>query len=232
MKTAVVTGGASGIGKAIAERLAADGHHVGTIDLQASAADFAFTADVTDRAQVDAALDKIRTQLGPVSILVNAAGLDGFSRFTDISFDDWQRVINVNLHGVFHCCQAVIPEMADAGWGRIVNISSSSTHSGVARMTHYVAAKSAVNGLTKSLALEYGPSGITVNAIPPGFIDTPMLRAAEERGDTNFERALAMTPVRRAGKPEDIAAACAFLVSEEAGYITGQILGVNGGRNT
>jgi len=232
MKTAVVTGGASGIGKAIAARLAADGHHVATIDLQASATDFAFTADVTDRAQVDAALDKIRTQLGPVSILVNAAGLDGFSRFTDISFDDWQRVINVNLHGVFHCCQAVIPEMADAGWGRIVNISSSSTHSGVARMTHYVAAKSAVNGLTKSLALEYGPSGITVNAIPPGFIDTPMLRAAEERGDTNFERALAMTPVRRAGRPEDIAAACAFLVSEEAGYITGQILGVNGGRNT
>jgi 2-hydroxycyclohexanecarboxyl-CoA dehydrogenase len=232
MKTAVVTGGASGIGKAIAARLAADGHHVATIDLQPAAADFAFTADVTDRAQLDAALDKIRTQLGPVSILVNAAGLDGFSRFTDISFDDWQRVINVNLHGVFHCCQAVIPEMVDAGWGRIVNISSSSTHSGVARMTHYVAAKSAVNGLTKSLALEYGPSGITVNAIPPGFIDTPMLRAAEERGDTNFERALAMTPVRRAGKPEDIAAACAFLVSEEAGYITGQILGVNGGRNT
>jgi NAD(P)-dependent dehydrogenase (short-subunit alcohol dehydrogenase family) len=232
MKTAVVTGGASGIGKAIAARLAADGHHVATIDLQASATDFAFTADVTDRAQVDAALDKIRTQLGPVSILVNAAGLDGFSRFTDISFDDWQRVINVNLHGVFHCCQAVIPEMADAGWGRIVNISSSSTHSGVARMTHYVAAKSAVNGLTKSLALEYGPSGITVNAIPPGFIDTPMLRAAEKRGDTNFERALATTPVRRAGRPEDIAAACAFLVSEEAGYITGQILGVNGGRNT
>jgi NAD(P)-dependent dehydrogenase (short-subunit alcohol dehydrogenase family) len=232
MKTAVVTGGASGIGRAIAQRLVADGHHVATIDLQASAADFAFTADVTDRAQVDAAFDKIRTKLGPVSILVNAAGLDGFSRFTDISFDDWQKVINVNLHGVFHCCQAVIPEMADAGWGRIVNISSSSTHSGVPRMSHYVAAKSAVNGLTKSLALEYGPRGITVNAIPPGFIDTPMLRAAEERGDTNFERALATTPVRRAGRPEDIAAACAFLVSEEAGYITGQILGVNGGRNT
>ena len=99
-------------------------------------------------------------------------------------------------------------------------------------MAHYVAAKSAVNGLTKSLALEYGPSGITVNAVPPGFIDTPMLRSAEERGHTNVERALAMTPVRRMGRPEDIAAACAFLVSEEAGYITGQILGVNGGRNT
>ena len=96
-------------------------------------------------------------------------------------------------------------------------------------MAHYVAAKSAVNGLTKSLALEYGPSGITVNAVPPGFIDTPMLRGAEERGFTDVEKAIAMTPVRRMGRPEDIAAACAFLVSEEAGYITGQILGVNGG---
>ncbi len=232
MKTAVVTGGASGIGRAIAQRLAADGHHVATIDLQPSQADFAYAADVTDRAQVDAALDKIHTQLGPVSVLVNAAGLDGFSRFTDITFDAWQRVIDVNLNGVFHCCQAVIPEMVDAGWGRIVNISSSSTHSGVAGMAHYVAAKSAVNGLTKSLALEYGPSGITVNAIPPGFIDTPMLRNAEQRGNMNVERATAMTPVGRMGRPEDIAAACAFLVSEEAGYITGQILGVNGGRNT
>ena len=232
MKTAVVTGGASGIGRAIAARLQSDGHHVATIDLQPSEADFAYTADVTDRAQVDAALGKIRTELGPVSILVNAAGLEGFSRFTDITFDVWQRVLNVNLDGVFHCCQAVIPEMVDAGWGRIVNISSSSTHSGVAGMAHYVAAKSAVNGLTKSLALEYGPSGITVNAVPPGFIDTPMLRSAEERGFTDVEKATEMTPVRRMGRPEDIAAACAFLISEEAGYITGQILGVNGGRNT
>ena len=232
MKTAVVTGGASGIGRAIAARLERDGYHVATIDLQPSEADFAYAADVTDRAQVDAALGKIREQLGPVSVLVNAAGLDGFSRFTDITFDQWQRVLNVNLNGVFHCCQAVIPEMVEAGWGRIVNISSSSTHSGVAGMAHYVAAKSAVNGLTKSLALEYGPSGITVNAIPPGFIDTPMLRSAEERGNMNVEKATAMTPVGRMGRPEDIAAACAFLVSEEAGYITGQILGVNGGRNT
>ena len=99
-------------------------------------------------------------------------------------------------------------------------------------MAHYVAAKSAVNGLTKSLALEYGPAGITVNAVPPGFIDTPMLRSAEERGFTNVEKTIAMTPVRRMGRPEDIAAACAFLASDEAGYITGQILGVNGGRNT
>jgi 2-hydroxycyclohexanecarboxyl-CoA dehydrogenase len=233
MKTAVVTGGGSGIGRAVADRLRADGYNVATIDLNSSDDEFAQTADVTDRAQVEAALSAIRAQLGPVGILVNAAGLDGFKRFTDITFEEWQKVVDVNLNGVFHCIQAVLPDMVDAGWGRIVNISSSSTHSGTPYMAHYVAAKSAVNGLTKSLALEYGPAGITVNAVPPGFIDTPMLRNAEARGRLrNVAATIDATPVRRMGKPEDIAAACAFLISEEAGYITGQILGVNGGRNT
>ena len=233
MKTAVVTGGGSGIGRAVVDRLRADGHHVATIDLNPSDDEFAQTTDVTDRAQVEAALSAIRAQLGPVGILVNAAGLDGFKRFTDITFEEWQKVVDVNLNGVFHCIQAVLPDMVDAGWGRIVNISSSSTHSGTAYMSHYVAAKSAVNGLTKSLALEYGPAGITVNAVPPGFIDTPMLRNAEARGRLgDVQATIDATPVRRMGKPEDIAAACAFLISEEAGYITGQILGVNGGRNT
>jgi len=233
VKNAVVTGGGSGIGRAIAQRLRADGLHVATIDLAESDDEFAHTADVTDRAQVEEALAAIRAQLGPVTVLVNAAGLDGFKRFLDITFESWQRVIDVNLNGVFHCIQAVLPDMIEARWGRIVNISSSSTHSGTPFMAHYVAAKSAVNGLTKTLALEYGPSGITVNAIPPGFIDTPMLRKAEARGHLgDVQKNIEATPVRRMGKPEDIAAACAFLVSEEAGYITGQILGVNGGRNT
>jgi 2-hydroxycyclohexanecarboxyl-CoA dehydrogenase len=233
VKNAVVTGGGSGIGQAVAQRLRADGLHVATLDLNPSDDDFAYTADVTDRAAVDSALDAIRAQLGPVTVLVNAAGLERFKRFTDITFEDWQRVIDVNLNGVFHCIQAVLSDMVEAGWGRIVNISSSSTHSGQPFMSPYVAAKSAVNGLTKSLALEYGPSGITVNAVPPGFIDTPMLRTSEARGllgDT--QKQIEATPVRRIGRPEDIAAACAFLISEEAGYITGQILGVNGGRNT
>jgi 2-hydroxycyclohexanecarboxyl-CoA dehydrogenase len=236
VRTAVVTGGGSGIGLAVAERLCKDGHQVATIDLKpshASSLTFAFTADVTNRAQIDAALSTIRDQLGPVTVLVNAAGLDGFKRFTQIEFEDWQRIIDVNLNGVFHMIQAVLPDMIEAGWGRIVNISSSSTHSGTPYMSHYVAAKSAVNGLTKALALEYGPNGITVNAVPPGFVDTPMLRKAEQHGYIgDIEKNIAATPVRRMGKPEDIAAACAFLVSEEAGYITGQILGVNGGRNT
>jgi 2-hydroxycyclohexanecarboxyl-CoA dehydrogenase len=234
MKTAVVTGGASGIGKAVAERLAADGYHVATLDLNASDADLAFTADVADRASVDAALDAVRERLGPVAILVNAAGLDGHKRFRNLTFETWSKVVDVNLNGVFHCIQAVLPDMLDARWGRIVNISSSSTHSGQPFMAHYVAAKSAVNGLTKSLALELGPDGITVNAVPPGFVDTPMLRRSEadHRLGGSIEEHIARTPVRRVGRPEDIAAACAFLVSEEAGYITGQILGVNGGRNT
>jgi 2-hydroxycyclohexanecarboxyl-CoA dehydrogenase len=233
VKNAVVTGGGSGIGQAVAARLRADGLHVATLDLNPSDDEFAYTADVTDRAAVDTALDTIHAQLGPVTVLVNAAGLERFKRFTDIKFEDWQRVIDVNLNGVFHCIQAVLPDMIEAGWGRIVNISSSSTHSGQPFMSPYVAAKSAVNGLTKSLALEYGPSGITVNAVPPGFIDTPMLRKSEARGllgDT--QKQIEATPVRRIGRPEDIAAACAFLISDEAGYITGQILGVNGGRNT
>lgn len=233
MKNAVVTGGASGIGAAVVERLRADGLQVATIDLNPGDAKFSYAADVTDRSAVDAALGEIRAELGPVTVLVNAAGLDRFKKFLDLSFEEWQKVVEVNLNGVFHCTQAVLPDMIEAGWGRIVNISSSSTHSGQPFMSPYVAAKSAVNGLTKSLALEYGPAGITVNAVPPGFIDTPMLRKAEQRGflgDT--EHQIQQTPVRRMGRPEDIAAACAFFISEEAGYITGQILGVNGGRNT
>ncbi|CAM3322306.1 short-chain dehydrogenase [Mycobacterium intermedium] len=234
MKTALVTGGASGIGQAIAERLRTDGNHVATIDLTEANTEFSYVADVTDRGQVRRVLDGVRTALGPITILVNAAGVTGFRRFTNITFEEWRKVIDVNLNGVFHVTQEVLPDMLEAGWGRIVNISSSSTHSGSPYQAHYVAAKSAVNGLTKTLALEYGSHGITANVVPPGFIDTPMLRMAEAKGllGGSIEDNIAKVPVGRVGRPEDIAAACAFLVSEEAGYITGQILGVNGGRCT
>ncbi len=234
MKNAVVTGGGSGIGAAIAARLRADGLNVAVLDLQPSDDEFAHVADVTDRAAVDTALNAVRAQLGPISVLVNAAGVDCFKRFTDVSFEKWQQIIDVNLNGVFHCIQAALPDMLEAGWGRIVNISSSSTSVWANRSCPLMSRRSPpVNGPTKSLALELGPNGITVNAVPPGFIDTPMLRKAEGKGflgDT--EKQIEQTPVRRMGKPEDIAAACAFFASEEAGYITGQILGVNGGRNT
>ncbi len=234
VRTAVVTGGGSGIGAAIAERLRNDGHRVAILDLNPSDAKFSYVADVSDRASIDAALDEIRKELGPITILVNAAGRELYKRFHNIDIETWNQIVAVNLNGVFHCVQAVLPDMRDAQWGRIVNISSSSAQSGQQFMTAYVSSKAGVNGLTKSLALEYGPDGITVNAVPPGFVDTPMLRKSEAQGllGGTVEEHIQRTPVRRVGRPEDIAAACAFLVSEEAGYITGQILGVNGGRNT
>jgi NAD(P)-dependent dehydrogenase (short-subunit alcohol dehydrogenase family) len=246
-KVAAVTGGASGIGLAIAERLARDGNAVAVLDLDGDAASAAaakiqadggtahpVAVDVSDRASVDRAVGEVHDGLGPITILVNSAGKDGFDRFLSIKAETWDRIIAVNLTGTFHCCQAVVPDMVEAGWGRIVNISSSSAQGGQPMMTHYVASKAGVIGFTKALALEVGPKGITVNTIPPGFIDTPMLRAADAKGflGDGVEAAEARTPVRRVGRPEDIAAATAFLVTDEAGYITGQVIGVNGGRNT
>ncbi|MFG2965338.1 MULTISPECIES: SDR family NAD(P)-dependent oxidoreductase [unclassified Streptomyces] len=248
-RTALVTGGGSGIGRAIAQRLAEDGFATAVLDLNAEAAEqvaeearqkgheaAAFGGvDVSDRAQVNDAVQRVRDALGgPVQVLVNNAGVSGFGPFLKITDETWDRIMAVNLNGPFYLCQAVVPDMKEAGWGRIVNISSSSTHSGQPYMAHYVASKAGLVGFTKSLALELGPVGITVNTIPPGFIDTPMLRASEERGllGGSVDHHAELTPVRRPGRPEDIAAACSFLVSEEAGYITGQVIGVNGGRNT
>jgi 2-hydroxycyclohexanecarboxyl-CoA dehydrogenase len=242
-RVAVVTGAASGMGLAIGRRLAAHGHRVALLDLDGAAAEAAATqlahsgppafgaaVDVADRGAVDAAMARVRTDLGPIEIVVTSAGLDEFESFTDITVDQWERMLAVNLTGTFHCVQAAIPDMVAAGWGRVVTISSSSAQSGAARMAHYVASKGGVIGLTKALALEYAPNGITVNTIPPGFVDTPMVRRAEARGDLpNVDAVVARTPVRRAGTPDDIAAACAFLCSDDAGYITGQTIGVNGG---
>jgi 2-hydroxycyclohexanecarboxyl-CoA dehydrogenase len=246
-RTAIVTGGASGIGLAIADRLAADGAAVAIFDRDGAAADAAaekigaagataigVTVDVTDRSQIDEGVAEVRARLGRPTILVNNAGLQGFDPFLSITAEKWSRILAVNLTGTFDCCQAVVPGMIEEGWGRIVNISSSSAQGGQQLMTHYVASKAGVIGFTKALALELGPRGITVNTIPPGFIDTPMLRDSEQRGllGKGVEFHAAQTPVRRVGRPEDIAAMCAFLVSEGAGYVTGQVLGVNGGRNT
>ncbi len=246
-KVAIVTGGGSGIGLAVSERLAADGAAVAVLDRDGAAADEAaakltaagstaigVAADVTDRARIEAAVAEVADAIGKPTILVNNAGLQGFDKFLTITPELWARLLDVNLTGTFHCCQVVVPHMLEAGWGRIVNISSSSAHSGQPLMTHYVAAKAGVIGFTKALALELAPKGITVNTIPPGFIDTPMLRESEAKGllGAGVDAIAARTPVRRAGRPEDIAAACAFLVGEEASYVTGQVIGVNGGLNT
>jgi 2-hydroxycyclohexanecarboxyl-CoA dehydrogenase len=153
-----------------------------------------------------------------------------FTPFTDITLDEWNRIIAVNLTGTFHCLQAVVPDMIEAGWGRIVTISSSSAQSGTRRMAHYVASKGGVIALTKALALDLASDGITVNTIPPGVIDTPMMRRPIESGQmASMEQVLARAPLGRAGTPDDIASACAFLCSDEAGYITGQQINVNGG---
>ena len=246
-RTAIVTGGGSGIGYTIGARLAADGHAVAIFDRDGKSAAAAaesisatgapaigLAVDVTDRPGIDEGVTVVREQLGRPTILVNCAGMDGFDPFLKITAEKWNRILAVNLTGTFDCCQAVVPDMIEEGWGRIVNISSSSAHGGQPLMTHYVASKAGVIGFTKALALELGPKGITVNTIPPGFIDTPMLRKSEERGllGKGVEHHESLTPVRRVGKPEDIAAACSFLVRDEAGYVTGQIIGVNGGRNT
>jgi 2-hydroxycyclohexanecarboxyl-CoA dehydrogenase len=231
------------MGLAIARHLAVRGHPVGLLDLRdevlqaaeglrrEGAAVVAVAADVTDRRAVDAALDKVRAQLGPIGIAITAAGLDAFEPFADISLESWERVLAINLTGTFHCLQAAAPDMRAARWGRMVTISSSSAQSGAPRMAHYVASKAAVIGLTKALALELAPHGITVNCIPPGMIDTPMLRRAASSGDIgNLEKVAArMIPVGRTGTAEEIAATCAFLCSEEAAFITGQVIGVNGG---
>ncbi|TCJ96515.1 SDR family NAD(P)-dependent oxidoreductase [Nocardia alba] len=244
-RTAIVTGGASGIGGAISARLAAGGASVAIFDLNGDAAKDAAAAienaggraiglpvDVTDRAAIDAGVAEVRARLGRPAVLVNSAGLTLDGPFLEISAETWNRALAINLTGTFDCCQAVIPDMIEQGWGRIVNISSSSVHSGAAGLAGYVAAKSGVVGLTKVLALEFAKRGITVNTIPPGFIDTPMLRHTVDRGFIDVEAQIARTPVGRIGTPADVAATCAFLVSEEAGYLTGQIIGVNGGRNT
>ena len=244
-RVAIVTGGGSGIGAAVSERLAADGAAVAVFDLDGESAGatasaikaaggtaIAVACDVADRAAIETGVDETVERLGRPTILVNNAGITPFGRFLEISRESFDQVMAVNLRGTFECCQVVIPHMVEEGWGRIVNISSSSAQTGNFGHTHYSASKAAVIGLTRSLAKEFGRRGITVNAVPPSFIETPSLHRAAEEGQlgSGIEEHIPTTPVRRVGHPNDIAAACAFLCRDDAGYITGQVLGVNGGR--
>ena len=242
-RVAVVTGGASGIGLGVAHGFVADGHRVALVDSNAEAAEsaaeelrregataIAVAADVADRAAVADGFDRIRAELGPVEILVTSAGIESFKPVLDITAEGWDRNIAINLTGTFTCVQAALPDMLAAGWGRIVTISSQSAQSGAPNMAHYAASKGGVIGLTKALAVELARQGITVNTIPPSLVDTPMARKAEAAGDfPGVDIVGPMVPLGRAGTPADIAAACSFLCSEGGSYITGQLIGVNGG---
>jgi 2-hydroxycyclohexanecarboxyl-CoA dehydrogenase len=242
-RVAVVTGGASGMGEATCHELGRRGHKVAVLDLNDEAAQrvaeelraqgvtaLGVAADVTDRPMVEEAFAKVRGELGSVGILVTSAGLFDFSPFTEITAQSWARIIDVNLTGTFHCCQVAIPDMVAAGWGRIVMISSSSAQRGSPFAAHYAASKGGVITLTKSLAREYASVGITVNNIPPSGIETPMQHQGQAAGYLPSNEQIASNiPVGHLGTGADIAAAVGFLASEEAGFITGQTLGVNGG---
>jgi 2-hydroxycyclohexanecarboxyl-CoA dehydrogenase len=247
IRTALVTGAAGGMGEATARRLAREGRKVALVDIDAAGAErvaeeigrdggeaLAVAADISDRAAIDAALREIRGAVGPVTILVNNAAVENFCPFAEIDEANWDRVMEVNLKGVFLLTQAVLPDMIAAGWGRIVNISAYGAQLGATEMAHYTASKGGVIAMTRSLGVELGRHGITVNSVSPGFIDTPMARRAIEAGkfSVTAEQIVAAYPIPRLGRPEEIAAACCFLASEDASYITSQVLGVNGGAAT
>ncbi len=243
-RVALVTGAGAGIGRACSMRLAREGKAVGVLDVdQASAEKVAaeinaaggkaigLGASVCDRAQVKAAVDKLRSAFGPVTIVVNNAGITGFVPFEEITDAQWDRMYEVNVKGTFIITQTVLPDMKAAKWGRIINISSSSAQTGAINMAHYSSSKGAIVTFTRTLAQELGPLGITVNNIPPGSVMHTLMSEAS-RGLMQYppEQLLKTLPVRRLGEPEDIANACCFLASEDSSYITGQTLSVNGGR--
>ena len=243
-RVAIVTGGAAGIGAAISKRLARAGHNIAIWDLQEERAEkvadeiramgnkaLVSRVDVSNQADIDEALKVVHQELGPVSILVNNAGISPEKDFEEITLADFDKVFSVNIRGMFFLTQAVIPDMKLAKWGRIINISSSSAQTGAKRMTHYAATKGAVIGFTKALAQEVGKDGITVNNVPPSFIYTEGLESVAERIPGGIDGyAKNVIPMQRVGQPEDIAASVAFLASEEAGFVTGHTLSTNGGR--
>jgi 3-oxoacyl-[acyl-carrier protein] reductase len=243
-RVAIVTGAARGIGAAIAIRLAADGHDLAVVDLDASACKdtiaavegtgrraIAVAADVAQEAAVTAAVDEIASRFGPPTVLVNNAGILRDRTLAKMTLDDWQSVIDVNLRSVFLLCRAVLPHMRAARWGRIVNLSSIAAL-GALGEANYAAAKAGVQGLTKTLAIELGRYGITANVVAPGFVVTDMTRAVAERMGMAFDDMVAemlkTIHVGRPGLPDDIAHAVSYFADPRSSFVTGQVLYVAG----
>ena len=239
-KVALVTGASRGIGRAVAARLARSGYAVGVnyherkdkadeLVAQLTAAGceaIAIQADVAVRAEVDAMVERVTDAFGPVTLLVNNAGVAGQALFQDVTDEMWERYFAVNLNGMRHTIQAVLPSMLHEKAGCIVNISSIWGQHGASCEVTYSCTKHAIIGLTRSLAMELAPSGIRVNCVAPGVIDTDMVKVL---GDETLRDLAEQTPLGRLGTPEDVAAAVAFLASDEAGFITGQVLTADGG---
>ncbi|GAA3663225.1 3-oxoacyl-ACP reductase FabG [Nocardioides ginsengisoli] len=245
-RVAIVTGAARGIGAATARRLAAGGRAVAVLDLDldacavvrdeivaAGGTALAVSADVTDETAVDRAVEEIVEGLGAPTILVNNAGITRDNLLFKMSVDDWDAVVQVHLRGAFLMTRAAQRHMVAQRFGRIVNLSSTSAL-GNRGQANYAAAKAGIQGLTRTLAVELGPFGVTANAVAPGFVQTEMTAATAERLGLTFEeftaRAIAKIPVGRGGQPEDIAAVVHFLTSDESGYVSGQVLYVDGAR--
>jgi 3-oxoacyl-[acyl-carrier protein] reductase len=244
-RVALVTGGAQGIGEAVALRLAAGGAKVGVLDMQKDAAQgvadqitaaggqaIALAADVSQRGQVQSAVDELAGAFGGLHILVNNAGVIRDNLLFKMTDDDWTAVMEVHLRGAFLASQISQRHMVEARYGRIVSMSSVSAD-GNRGQANYSTAKAGLQGLTRTLAIELGPFGITANAIAPGFIETAMTKATAERIGSSIEAmrdgVASAVPVRRGGVPADVANAVAFLAAEESGYVTGQVLYVDGG---
>ena len=237
-RVALVTGAGSGIGRATAIRLAGDGASVGCLDRDGSAADavaeaiagaggraLALAADITDAAAVGTAVDGAVAELGSIGILVNNAGVPGAGQFTDVSFEDWRRVLDVHVDGTFHVTKAVLPGMTARGWGRIVTIASEAVWLGN-QSVQYVTAKAALVGFTRALAYQLAPSGILVNAVAPGPVDTPMLR---DNDSAAIDAELASVRIGRFLEPHEIASTIAFLAGPGGDVFVGQVLSPNGG---
>ena len=236
-KKALVTGGASGIGAAIARRLAAEGAEVTVGDLNLEGATkiageisgLPIELDVTDLGSAQAAVESAGA---PIDVLVNNAGTDEFGFFTQTTPEQWEKVIGVNLRGVLNCTYAALPSMQEAGYGRMVNIASEAGRVGSKGSAVYSAAKGGVIAFTKVMARENARFGITANAIAPGPIETPLLMAAKQLGEIGekiIETMKAGTQMKRLGQPEEVAATVAFLCSDDSSYVTGECIGVSGG---